>query len=331
MKEDDIRADALLVEARRLGKIDHERMGSKRDQFVEVACPACGRDEKEYLYERRGYTFVACRSCETMFVSPRPHQELVYDRYLTSLAEKFWNENVYPQSEKARVEHIIMPRVKRILDLCDRYGVPFGCFMDIGAGCGTFCDQIRLTGKFDRVIAIEPGPSPARSCRERGLPVIEDFFENAEGYSGHIHVATSIECIEHVFDPEKYVRKVYEILSPGGIFIITTPNIKGFDIMVLQDTSDSTVAPDHINFFHPKSIRLLLHHCGFEVLEVTTPGKLDAELVRKKALQGAVSLEDQPFLKHILIHEWETYRESFQTWLADNGLSSHMWVAARKN
>jgi hypothetical protein len=51
--------------------------------------------------------------------------------------------------------------------------------------------------------------------------------------------------------------------------------------VVLQKLS-ATVDVEHLNYFHPESPSLLVRSCGFEVLEVQTPDKPDAELVRKK-------------------------------------------------
>ena len=65
-------------------------------------------------------------------------------------------------------------------------------------------------------------------------------------------------------------------------------------------------------------------------MEVLTPGKLDAELVRKKILTGELDVSLQPFLNQILVDEWERVGDSLQQFLADNMLSSHMWLVARK-
>ncbi|HHT9107008.1 MAG TPA: class I SAM-dependent methyltransferase [Candidatus Wunengus sp. YC64] len=329
MRETEIRADDLRSEGRKLYKIDQENILSNKSHFVEVTCPACNKDKKELFYMRDGFTFVRCSLCETVFVSPRPTQEMIFQHYKISLAEKFWNENVYPRSEDARVKYLISPRIKKITELCEKYKIHTESFMDIGAGCGTFCEQVKITGIFKEVVAVEPNPSPAQSCRERGLHVIEDFIENINVKKAD--VITSIESIEHVFDPKKYVNGIYETLNEGGLLFIATPNIKGFDLLVLKDKSDNTTAPDHLNYFHPKSISLLLERIGFEILEIETPGKLDAELVKNKVTEGAVSLDNQPFLKRILIDEGDVYMDSFQKWLSDNGLSSHMWISARKN
>ena len=105
------------------------------------------------------------------------------------------------------------------------------------------------------------------------------------------------------------------LLKPGGIFIATCPNVQGFDIVVLGELS-ATVDVEHLNYFHPESLSLLVRSCGFDVLEVQTPGKLDAELVRKKVLAGEFDLGDQRFLKQILIDKWEHVGEAFQEFLA---------------
>jgi hypothetical protein len=75
---------------------------------------------------------------------------------------------------------------------------------------------------------------------------------------------------------------------------------------------------------------MLLTACGFEVIERQTPGQLDAELVRKQVLAGQHSLEHEPFLRRVLIEEWERLGEKFQAFLSDNLLSSNMLLVAKK-
>ena len=60
-----------------------------------------------------------------------------------------------------------------------------------------------------------------------------------------------------------------------------------------------------------------------------TPGRLDAEFVREAALKGDVRLD--PFLHRVLVEEWERLGWPFQTFLAEQGLSSHMWLVARRH
>lgn len=111
--------------------------------------------------------------------------------------------------------------------------------------------------------------------------------------------------------------------------MITCPNIDGFDLMVLRELSD-TVDFEHLNYFNTDSLSLLCERIGLEVVEVMTPGVLDAELVRKKVLEGELSLAGQDFLKNVLIDDWSSQGRAFQEYLAANNLSSHMWLVAQR-
>jgi hypothetical protein len=92
----------------------------------------------------------------------------------------------------------------------------------------------------------------------------------------------------------------------------------------------NTFDHEHINYFHPKSLTLLLEQNGFEVLDVATPGRLDTDITRKHALKGTLDLSCQPFLREVLLTRWEELGEKFQEFLSNNLLSSHMVIIGRK-
>jgi len=201
--------------------------------------------------------------------------------------------------------------------------------VEVGAGFGTFAEEMVNMHVFERVIVVEPMPDLAETCRQRDLEVIEKPIERAELPDNTANVVVTFEVIEHLFNPREFVRNCHRILSDKGLFIVTCPNVKGFDVTVLGQISD-VVDYRHLNYFHPSSFCRLLTEHGFEVIETLTPGMLDAELVRKKVLDGVFSLEKQPFLETVLVNEWERIGYNFQQFLADNLLSSHMWVVSRK-
>jgi SAM-dependent methyltransferase len=250
--------------------------------------------------------------------------------YSSSENYAYWNKHIFPASEATRREKIFRPRAQRVAEICQRYAVPTRTLLEVGAGFGTFCEELRSLQIFDRLVAVEPTPSLAETCRQRGLEVIEKPIEHADLSGVNADVVASFEVMEHLFSPADYVRQCARLLAPGGLFLATCPNIRGFDMVTLGAVS-TAVDIEHLNYFHPASLSQLVTSCGLTVLEVQTPGKLDAELVRKKVLAGEFDLSGQPFLKQVLLDEWESTGAAFQDFLAANKLSSHMWLVARKD
>jgi SAM-dependent methyltransferase len=213
--------------------------------------------------------------------------------------------------------------------MCKRFGTGTRTIADVGAGFGIFCEEIKKARFFDRVIAVEPTPDLARNCRDRGVETLEQPFEEVAIEEGSLDVLASFEVIEHLFDPRSFLAKCNALLAPGGLLVISCPNSAGFDAIVLGDKWGSFDL-GHLNLFNLDSLSELLHACGFTVIERTTPGKLDAELVRKEVLGGSFELANQPFLHRVLIDKWQEAGPAFQRFLTDNLLSSHMLFAARK-
>ena len=330
LRETEIRPEHLKKEQAEFFAADINWLLGRKEYFVRVTCPACDSEKSQGVFEKYGFLYEICLDCETMYINPRPTPSILEKYYIRSENYQYWKKHIFPASEHARRDKIFRPRAEKVIDICQRYNVGGGMLLEVGAGYGTFCEEIGKTGFFQRIIAVEPTPDLAELCRQRGLEVIEKPVEKLSLEDVKIDVMVSFEVIEHLFSPVNFVNKCASIINPGGMLIITCPNVKGFDILTLQDVSDS-IDPEHLNYFNPVSLSNMISKCNFEIVEVLTPGKLDAELVRKKVLSGEFDISLQPFLEHILIYEWERVGDAFQQFLADNMLSSHMWVVARKS
>jgi 2-polyprenyl-3-methyl-5-hydroxy-6-metoxy-1,4-benzoquinol methylase len=323
-----------MAEQARLFAEDAARLTSRRADFIRVPCPACDRDDSQPAFEKMGMPFVTCRSCETLFANPRPRREHLEDYYRNAQHYAYWSEKIFPASEAVRREKIFKPRVQRVLDLCRRFNLPTHTLLEVGPGFGLFGEEIMRSGAFRRVIAVEPTPNLAADCRRRGLEVVETPIEQLQrsqllASGERIDVIASFEVIEHLFSPRDFVRQCADLLDAGGVLMVSCPNGKGFDIRMLGEKS-SAVDVEHINLFNPESLTRLLDNSGFEVIDCRTPGRLDAELVRNAMLAGELDPTAHSFLRHILLDAWEETGPAFQDFLAENRLSSHMLVAARK-
>ncbi len=297
-------------------KQDLDYLLARRDRFVEVVCPACGR-QGEAIFTKHEIVYEECPACRTVFVSPRPSEELLHEFYSQSKVYAFWNKYIFPASENARREKIFAPRVNRLLDLCKKHHTKTGVLLEVGAGFGSFCEELRAANVFEEILALEMTPDLACTCRNRGFRVFEMPVEDLDLPEQSVDVIASFETIEHLFSPKEFILSCKRHLSPGGLLVLSAPNYYGFDILALREYSNS-VDHEHLNYFNPSSLSKLLESCGFEVIDGQTPGELDADIVRNKLLNGAVDFSNQLFLRHILTERWDDVGSAFQKFLSDH-------------
>lgn len=328
MREENIRPLNLMRENDILHAEDVRQLLKHKNKFSTIPCPACESKDFRLAFEKDGFNFVVCSDCDTMFINPRPTFKMLTEFYSASKSIKHWNDKIFPASEDSRRSQIFAPRASAVIDLCRQHGAMASTLVDVGAGFGTFCEEIEKLGFFDKIIAIEPSYDLAATCQRKGLTVIAKPIEDVS--LDDVSLITSFELIEHLYWPKDFLMACADVLPRGGLFILTTPNIKGFDLLVLGELSDNVSGPNHLNYFHPQSLNVLLTNVGFEIIEIITPGKPDAELVRSKILSGKLDGSSQPFLKNILIDQWELTGANFQQFLVENLLSSHLWIVVKK-
>lgn len=308
---------------------DIARLHARSSEFVEVDCPTCQSRKRRPVFEKYGFSFQSCQDCATIYMSPRPSPDVLGDYYANSENYDYWAKFIFPASEASRREKICKPWLERVVGICDRHGIDRGVLLEVGPGFGTFASVATESGAFRKVLAVEPTPEMAEACRSRGVEVIEARIEAVDLGIADADVIVAFEVIEHIFEPAVFLRRCAKLLKPGGLLVVSCPNGLGFDIATLQEKA-LAVDAEHVNLMNPKSLSHLMSYCGFDVLEATTPGRLDAEFVREAVLAGQHSLDEGSFLKRVLIDEWDRLGWPFQQFLAAQGLSSHMWVAARR-
>jgi 2-polyprenyl-3-methyl-5-hydroxy-6-metoxy-1,4-benzoquinol methylase len=324
MKENDIRPQDLFDELLRLNRLDIEKYFTDVES-APIVCPACGW-RGEHTFRKNGFDFDECRRCKTLYVSPRPKKEYFDAYYTDSESTKFWATTFYKSTEKNRREQLWKPKARLVREKIEQFAPESEEIVDIGGGYGIFIEEFSKISAIGHRI-IEPSEYLSDVCKEKGLNVIVDFLENLEtgDFSKQKRVFVSFELFEHLHDPKKFLTTLYELMSDEDVFIFTTLSGMGVDIRTLWDAAKPVSPPMHLNFLNPKSIALLLGSVGLELLEVTTPGKLDLDIMNNNKGQ----LRDR-FWKDFLEYASEEEKDLMQKHLSANLLSSHMMVVCRK-
>lgn len=330
MNEKEIRPDKLEKKCAVLFEKDLKKFFKNDRNFIKVNCPACDSVKYKKEFKKNIFKFCRCSKCDTLFINPRPTSEQLSEFYTNGQAVSFWSNYVFPATEKIRIKNIFIPRAQLIAKLLRKHHVKYiNSAVDVGAGYGTFLDVARRLKLAKKFIAIEPAGESAKKCEERGFEVIKNMVEDIN-IEDRFDLVVNFELIEHLFDPKLFVQHCGKLLRKDGIFIVTTPNIAGFDLSVLGIISDNISGPTHLNYFNLSSLSHLLEKNGFEVLETLTPGELDVDIVKNKMNSGKFDDNKLPFFAKLIKRNQDNFNEKLQKLLQDNKLSSNMMIIARK-
>jgi methionine biosynthesis protein MetW len=148
--------------------------------------------------------------------------------------------------------------------------------IDIGCGDGMFCSLVR--DRFSQVLGVDGSRISLGGAASKGIHVcLTDLDEGSLPFKDNVFDCVScLDVIEHVFDPEKLVIEANRVLRRGGIFILTTPNIRFIDFVkrLLLDGQFPKTSQDegsydggHIHYFTFRDIRELLLRNGFRIIK----------------------------------------------------------------
>lgn len=329
-KENDIRPSDLMEKKKPALEHDKRYLRDRIPLFHKVNCVACNSDNYTLWAEKDGFTYDECTVCGTVFMNPRASEDLLSEFYRQSKNYEFWNKYIFPATDSVRKEKIFKPRASKTIEFCKKYGICGGIIIEIGSAYGTFCEAIQDLKFFNRIIAVEPTPDLAETCRKKGFETLEQVVEELSFEKESADVIANFEVIEHLANPRKFIEQVVSYLKKGGLFICTCPNGQGLGTLVLKEKA-KVVDHEHVNYFNPRSLSVLLKSYGLETLEVLTPGDLDVDLLNSEYKVDKNLFRNQPFFSYILQNASTQTLNEFQSFLRKNLLSSHLWIVAKKS
>ncbi len=148
-----------------------------------------------------------------------------------------------------------------------------GSLLDIGCGFG-FVPHFWNSMSFGEAIGLEMSSYGIVGAEKLGVTIVPKYYSEAvELHEKQFDYVFSSEVIEHVEDPEAFVKEISAALTDDGILIMTTPSAS-----VLTPSSDylvllATLSPGfHFFVSSADAMRQLLRRCGFDHVEVKDAG-----------------------------------------------------------
>ena len=301
--------------------IDRET-GKINPQVAEFQpCPLCGQeDEKPYL-ERQGYTFVRCKHCGMIYMSPRLNETIYLNRLRSDENHRDRYHAILSQQNNDAEERVMKGNIVRL-----RASVPRGKLLDLGCGLGRFLLLARAAGYV--VSGVEPHFFAASHARSNGLTIHEDPLEDLEYSPQSLDVVTAFDYLGRAQHPVETLKEIARILKPHGRLLLTCPNLDSMTCQLVgPDATDLFDAPDQINWFDRQSLAKMLRQAGFKIAEMTTSGQDDLEYLRLQFDRLEQPLH--PFLHRIFWQrsmEMEEFRRDLQALMKRHFLGN--WIVA---
>ncbi len=224
-------------------------------QENELACSLCGSDSK-FLFNKQGSPFYSCTNCRFVFAKPLNNPNLINTindfepAYLSYLGDQ--------QHDKKNHEALI----KKISKHAD---MPSARILDIGCGSGKFVQYLRSKG-YDAY-----GLEPSTALYDTYLASHDHCYNSdvqsfrAAHPAERFSIITITDVLEHVDDPNAFIRAVSEMLTGGGIVFISTPDARSL-FARMAGKGWHYYNRYHLSLFSKKNLSQLMESHGLATL-----------------------------------------------------------------
>lgn len=223
-----------------------------------ASCPVCGSASSRVAYRvdnhhrrdlRTGITISKCEDCGIAYLDEVDHsfQDDLYAYY-----EHFVG---MPMEDLVSPLTLISYRqvLRMLRGLCGLQSI-----LDVGCGKGEFVWA--ALGQGFEIEGLELSAAAVSIANSFALPVRQQSLFSSELDTRRWSAITMFEVLEHVDHPVAMIKRAADLLEPGGILYITTPNYNSLDRLVLGALWH-VFHPEHITYFSTRGLARLVRSC----------------------------------------------------------------------
>lgn len=229
-----------------------------------MTCPICNCIDSRPLFKKRELKLLRCRKCGLV--------------YIDNLLDKFNLDKYSYYKERINLSKLQLynPLTERryigLLNRIQGYRKN-NEILEIGCGEGHF---LSVAKNMDwQVMGLEKAPYAAEICKKFKINVICSDLLDTDIKNDYYDAVVMFEVLEHLTQPQEYLRKINAILRKGGVLVITTPNFNSITRRLLNQRW-RLINEEHLLYFTPNTLKSTLGNCnfrllGFEAKHITLP------------------------------------------------------------
>ena len=191
-------------------------------------------------------------------------------------------------------------RINEVLDGFEKFRKTNN-MLDVGCGPGLFLIEAQKRGW--KVYGTEFTDNQLAYLNDKGINTFKGKLTNDSFEDEQFDVIISSEVIEHINNPVEEMQQFYRLLRKGGLVYITTPNFNAIERFLLKGDYEIIEYPEHLSYYTPKTIDLLLTKNGFKKLKLTTTGISIARIkksIKQKKNQSTSTVSSDEALREQL-------------------------------
>ena len=244
-------------------------------------CSLCGGTGYHLMHDMGWRKILRCAGCRLVRADPLPSiddKEAIETRGYTDASEFPEVRDFFANCHRDFVEDPVIREMRRQLaGLEGAVGGP-GRLLDVGAGTGILMHLAKQRGW--QVDGIDIAPLTAEKvAQEFGLSIDIGPFETHDFGGRQFDGITMLDVLEHVVDPLVTLRRVYQLLRPGGAVAIAVPNQRSLLTSVVgiyarlvgaaaNDLLFRLYVPPHLYYFTPPTLRRMVETAKFRILDL---------------------------------------------------------------
>lgn len=228
-----------------------------------MICPVCN-EPQQMIFDYHNYQYYRCKKCCLVSTYPIPDVLEIAAHY----KRKFKSGNYQTLLTFSKEYRKVYTKFIRILaKRLEEKGTTFSGqrILDVGCFTGEFLELLSLQGADVYGVELQKEAAQIANLKFPGK-IFEMNVDHAIFPKMQFNIISLLGVLEHVADPIGLLRRSFDLLCPGGLLMIQTPNSSSFIARSLGKFWPPYAPIEHIHLFSKQSLFFALNNLGFKDL-----------------------------------------------------------------